>query len=201
MVCHSERQHFVTDFDIRIRGLRHDPVTRCIGLSLPSGVAVTIAGSLPAQGKLDWGLTFTLGIVASLLGDIEGYVVGRTFGASLLAKWGPFLGLSLARQTFFASVLSRWGASTVFLSRTLIATLSTVVSLLAGVSRYSATRFAMLSLVGRSFWTFAYLWLGYTIGTEAEAAASFLRNLSGLLFSLLVLSASFAILIKGTASR
>ncbi|HVR59961.1 MAG TPA: DedA family protein [Pseudolabrys sp.] len=172
-----------------------------LGLPLPSGIAVTIAGSLLAQGKLDWALTFTIGIVASLLGDIGGYVVGRVFGPSLLANWGPFLGLSLIRQTFLAGLLSRWGASTVFLSRTLISTFSTVVSLLAGVSRYSATRFAVLSLVGRSFWTFAYLWLGYTIGTEVEAAASFLRNLSGLLFSLLVLSASFAILIKGNASR
>lgn len=172
-----------------------------LGLPLPSGVAVTIAGSLLAQGKLDWGPTFTLGIVASLLGDIGGYVVGRMFGPALLANWGPLLGLSLTRQTFFAGLLSKWGASTVFLSRTLISTLSTVVSFLAGVGGYSATRFAVLSLVGRGFWTFAYLWLGYTIGTEVEAAASFLRNLSGLLFSLLVLSASAAILIKGTPNR
>ncbi len=154
-----------------------------------------------AQGKLDWGLTFTLGIVASLLGDIGGYAVGRMFGPPLLANWGPLLGLSLARQTFLAGLLARWGALTVLLSRTLISTLSTVVSLLAGVSRYSATRFAVLSFVGRSFWTFAYLWLGYTIGTEVEAAASFLRNLSGLLFALLALSASIAILIRDSASR
>lgn len=172
-----------------------------LGLPLPSGVAVTIAGSLLAQEKLDWGLTFAFGTVASLLGDMGGYVVGRVFGPSLLAKWTPFLGLSVTRQTLLAGLLSRWGVSTVLLSRTLISTLSTVVNLLAGVSRYSMTKFAVLSFVGRSFWTFAYLWLGYTIGTEVEAAASFLRNLSGLLFSLLVLSASIAILIKGGAKR
>lgn len=172
-----------------------------LGLPLPSGVAVTIAGSLLAQGKLDWGPTFAFGTVASLLGDIGGYVVGRRFGPSLLANWGPLLGLSVARQTFVAGLLSRWGVATVLLSRTLISTFSTVVSLLAGISRYSMTKFAGFSLVGRSFWTFAYLWLGYTIGTEVEAAASFLRNLSGLLFSLLVLSASIAILIKDSANR
>jgi membrane-associated protein len=172
-----------------------------LGLPLPSGVAVTIAGSLLAQGKLDWSLTFALGTVASLLGDMGGYVVGRMFGPSLLANWGRFFGLSHVRQTFLADLLSRWGASTVLLSRTLISTLSAVVSLVAGVSRYSMIRFAVLSLVGRSFWTFAYLWLGYTIGTEVEAAASFLRNFSGLLLSLLLLSASIAILIKGSANR
>ena len=172
-----------------------------LGLPLPSGVAVTIAGSLLAQGKLDWGLTFTLGICASMLGDIGGYLAGRMTGPSLLANWGPALGLSLGRQAFLTAMLSRWGALTVFLSRTLISTLSTFVSLLAGVSRYSAARFVLLSLVGRSFWTFAYLWLGYTIGTEVEAAARFLRNLSGLLFSLLALAASCAILIKGTVNR
>jgi hypothetical protein len=90
-----------------------------LGLPLPSGVAVTIAGSLLAQGKLDWGLTFAFGTVASLLGDMGGYVVGRMFGPSLLTKWAPFLGLSIARQTLLAGLLSRWGASTVLLSRTL----------------------------------------------------------------------------------
>ena len=133
-----------------------------LGFPLPSGVAVTIAGSLLAQGKLDWTLTFASGTAASLLGDMGGYVVGRMFGPSLLANWGPFLGLSVARQTFLSGLLSRWGVSTVLLSRTLVSTLSTVVSLLAGISRYSTTRFAVLSLAGRSFWTFAYLWLGYT---------------------------------------
>ena len=172
-----------------------------LGFPLPSGVAVTIAGSLLAQGKLDWGLTFTLGIFASILGDIGGYLVGRKLGPSLLANWGPVLGLSLARQTFLAGMLSRWGALTVFLSRTLISTLSTFVSLLAGVSRYSAARFVLLSLVGRSFWMFAYLWLGFTIGTEVEAAASFLRNLSGLLLSLLMLAAAIAILTRDNANR
>lgn len=128
-------------------------------------------------------------------------MVGRMFGPSLLVRWGSFFGLSLARQALLAGLLSRWGAMTVFLSRTLISTLSTVVSLLAGVSQYSAPRFAVISLVGRGFWTLAYLWLGYTIGTDVEAAASFLRNLSGLLLSLLMLSASVAILIKGKANR
>jgi hypothetical protein len=57
----------------------------------------------------------------------------------------------------------------------------------------------MLSRLRRSIWTFAYHWLGYAIGTKVEAAASFLRTSAA--FSLLVLSASIAVFIKGIATR
>ena len=39
-------------------------------------------------------------------------------------------------------------------------------------------------------WTSAYLGLGYVIGTDLEAAAGFLTNLSGLLVMLVLLGGS-----------
>jgi membrane protein DedA with SNARE-associated domain len=78
----------------------------------------------------------------------------------------------------------------VLLTRTLVSYLSSVVSLLAGVSRYRLTEFVVLAVIGRLMWTSAYLGLGYVIGADLEATAGFLTNLSGMLVSLAGLAGS-----------
>ncbi|HLB16091.1 MAG TPA: hypothetical protein VJM14_14255, partial [Burkholderiales bacterium] len=63
----------------------------------------------------------------------------------------------------------------------LVSHLSSIVSVFAGASRYRLDRFLMLAVLGRLLWTSAYLGLGYAVGTDLEAASSFLANLSLLL--------------------
>jgi membrane protein DedA with SNARE-associated domain len=68
--------------------------------------------------------------------------------------------------------------------------LSSVASLLAGISHYRLSKFLAIALVGRLIWTAAYLGLGYGIGADWEAATGFLTNLSGLVLSLALLLGS-----------
>jgi len=60
--------------------------------------------------------------------------------------------------------------------------------LLAGVSRYPPLAFLMYSIVGRALWTTAYVGLGYSVGSDLDAAAGFLQNLTGFLASLAILA-------------
>ena len=71
--------------------------------------------------------------------------------------------------------------------------LSSVASLLAGVSRFRLSKFIAIAVVGRLMWTAAYLGLGYVIGADLEAATGFLTNVSGFLLLVLVLFLSGAI--------
>ncbi len=68
-----------------------------------------------------------------------------------------------------------------FVTRTFVSYLSSVASLLAGVSRYRLAKFVAVAVVGRLMWTAAYLGLGYVIGADLDAATGFLSNLSGFL--------------------
>jgi membrane protein DedA with SNARE-associated domain len=77
--------------------------------------------------------------------------------------------------------------ATVFITRTFVSCLSSVASLLAGVSRYRLTNFVAVSAVGRLVWTAAYLGLGYMIGADLDAATGFLTNLTGFLLCAIVL--------------
>ncbi|HEY6024609.1 MAG TPA: hypothetical protein VIV34_10590, partial [Pseudolabrys sp.] len=61
--------------------------------------------------------------------------------------------------------------------------LSSIVSLLAGIGRYPLPSFLGFALLGRVIWTSAYLGLGFAVGNNIDAASQFLANLSALLIT------------------
>ena len=166
-----------------------------IGLPLPIGVAAILAGSLAALGNLRWEWAGSVAVVASLTGDLIAYGIGRSVSDSFLARHGRWFGYSPKRKDHIQSLLERWGGVTVIISRTLTSSLSSIVSLLAGVSRYRLSAFLGFALLGRLIWTSAYLGLGFAVGNNIDAASQFLANLSGLLVALgiLIVSAAYRV--------
>jgi membrane protein DedA with SNARE-associated domain len=158
-----------------------------IGLPLPDGVATTLAGSLVAQGRMDWVWAGTLTVAASVVGDAIGYSLGRLLNREALARHGYWIGYTPARQARAQSLFDQWGSLTVLLTRTFLSYLSSVASLLAGISHFRFSKFLIIALAGRMIWAAAYLGLGYGIGADWEAAAGFLTNLSALLISSMLL--------------
>jgi membrane-associated protein len=161
-----------------------------IGLPLPDGIATTVAGSLAAQGRMDWVWAATIAVTASVLGDTVGYGLGRMLSQKFLDRHGHWLGLTATRRARVQSLFDRWGLLTVFITRTFMSYLSSIASLLAGFSRYRLPKFLATALIGRMVWTAGYFGLGFGIGADWEAATSFLTNLSILLLLLVVLIGS-----------
>jgi membrane protein DedA with SNARE-associated domain len=155
-----------------------------IGFPLPTGLSAAVAGSLSALGRMDWLTASTIGIIASTLGDMVIYAVGRVASEQFLGRWGRWLGYMSRHQERAEALFERWGALTILLTRTLISHLSSIVSLLAGLHRYRIDAYLALSLAGRVIWTLAYVGLGYTLAGNVDAATDFLKNMTGLLLSL-----------------
>lgn len=160
------------------------------GLPLPDGIATTVAGSLAAQGRMDWVWAGSITIVASVLGDAAAYGLGRLLGLGVLERYGHWLGYSSARRSRVQSLFDRWGSVTIFITRTIMSYLSSIASFLAGISHFHLPKFLAIALVERVIWTAAYMGLGYTIGADWEAATGFLTNVSILLLSLMMLVGS-----------
>jgi len=158
-----------------------------IGMPLPDGLLTVVAGSLIAQGRMGWVATVAIAVAATVGGDLVGYYLGRVLGREILQRRGAWLGYTPERQHHAERLFRRWGLVSVLLSRTLVSTVSPVVNLAAGASRYRPYAFALAAIVGRVAWTGAYLALGYGVGSALDAAAGFLENLTGLLVSLVVL--------------
>lgn len=163
-----------------------------IGLPLPTGLAAVLAGSLAALGHIQWLWAAVVAIMASLAGDALAYLIGRAVSENFLAQHGRWIGYSAERRARVQALFARWGGLTVLFSRTLVSHLSSLMSLLAGLSRYRWPSFIVYSLIGRLVWSAAYLGLGFAIGSNIEAASQFLANLSGLLAALAVLAVSSA---------
>ena len=154
---------------------------------LVARLATTVAGSLVAQGRLDLAWAGAITVTASLLGDAVGYGLGRLLSREVLERHGRWLGYTAARQARVQSLFDEWGSLTVFITRTFMSYLSSMASLLAGMSRFRLSKFLAIALVGRLLRTAAYLGLGYGIGADWEAAVGFLTNVSVLFLSLMLL--------------
>jgi membrane protein DedA with SNARE-associated domain len=149
---------------------------------------MVVAGSLAAQGRMEWPLASALAVTASVLGDLIGYGLGRVFGRELLDRRARWLGLTPDRRARVERLVGRWGALSVLLSRSLVSFLSSAVNLVAGASRYRLAGFAASAIAGRLVWTSAYLGLGYGASGGLDHAAGFLTNLSGFLIALALLA-------------
>ncbi len=164
-----------------------------VGLPLPDGIAAAFAGTLVAQGRLNWAGAAATILFASLLGDIVGYFLGRWLGREILVSRGRWFGYTPERHARAQVLFERWGGLTIFMTRTFMSYLSSVSNLLAGMSCYDLPKFLAIVLAGRLLWTAAYLGLGYMIGGDWEAATAFLTNLSGLTIALTALGVSGAV--------
>jgi membrane protein DedA with SNARE-associated domain len=162
-----------------------------IGAPVPTGFATVLAGVLSADGAMTWPLASAIAVTASVAGDVVGYGIGRLAGEGFVARHGHLFGYSGERKTRIEWLFHRWGGVTVLLTRTLVSHLSSLASLLAGLSSYAFAAFMAYAVVGRVLWTAAYFGAGYYVGTDIEASGSFLANFTGLLIfaSLAALSA------------
>lgn len=161
-----------------------------IGLPVPTGLSVTLAGSLAALGHMEWVLAIAIAVGASILGDVIGYGLGRLLGRHFLERHGHWMGYTRRRHVRVQALFDRWGAWTILVTRTLASHLSSVVSILAGLARQRLSVFLAFDAIGRVLWTSAYFALGYTIGGNLEAATAFLANLSILLLLIMLLMAA-----------
>jgi membrane protein DedA with SNARE-associated domain len=159
-----------------------------LGLPLPSGLSMVVAGSLAAQGRMSWLLVAPLATAAAVAGDLAGYGLGRVLGGDLLERRGRWLGLTPERRARVERLFDHWGGLSVLLSRSLVSVLSSAVNLVAGASRYRLSGFVAFGIAGRLTWTSAYLGLGYVASGGLEPAADFLRTLTGFLVSLALLA-------------
>jgi len=152
-----------------------------VGLPVPTGLSVAVAGSLVSLGHMSWLWAGSIAIAASVLGDLLGYGAGMLLGQRFLGRRGSWLGYTPGRQARIQALFDHWGPSTIIVTRTLASHLSSVVSLLAGLARYRLSVFLVFDVIGRVIWTSAYFGLGYGIGGNLGAATDFLTNLSLLL--------------------
>ena len=139
-----------------------------MGIPLP-GESLLIAAALYAAttGEISIEHVVLAAALGAVLGDNAGYLIGRKIGPPVLARFGPRIGLSLARQRLGQFLFLRHGGKVVFLGR-FVAFLRTFAAVLAGVNRMPWQRFLIWNALGGIFWTCLYGFGAFLLGTQVH---------------------------------
>lgn len=159
------------------------------GIPFPGETTLVIAAALAARGHLDLVWVIVAGAVGAILGDNLGYWFGRQFGRRLVAKVGPYVGLTPERMAYAERFFHRHGDKTVFLGRW-FALLRAYAAFLAGIHAMPVRTFFLYNALGGICWAIFFGYLGYAFGVYAEVIMARLGQ-----FGLVLLAAGVLFLI------
>ncbi len=155
-----------------------------LGAPVPAGPMAAMTGVFAFSGGLSALPTALAILFGSVAGDMLIYSIGRRTDPARLVKVGRWVGYTEANRARLERLFQRFGNLTLLLTRSLVAHISAVASLLAGSSGISVTRFLIYTCCGRALWLLIYFGAGYLVGSDFTMASSFLSYLSLLLIAL-----------------
>ncbi len=123
-----------------------------MGLPLP-GESALIAAAVFAGTTHGFSIYHVIGAAAAgaVLGDNVGYMIGRSIGHRLLARYGKYIGLGSARLMVGQYLFLRHGGKIVFFGR-FVALLRAFAALLAGANQMPWPHFLAMNAFGGVCW-------------------------------------------------
>jgi membrane protein DedA with SNARE-associated domain len=138
------------------------------GIPLP-GETILVCASVYAgtQHGLDIRVIIGAAACGAILGDNIGYWVGRSFGRSLLLKYGHYAGIGAQKLALGEYLFMRYGGAIVFFGR-FVALLRVYAALLAGINRLRPVDFALYNAAGGLIWAGTFGTGGYFLGKNLQ---------------------------------
>jgi len=167
------------------------------GVPSPGHTVMLAGGALAQQGHLWLPLVIATGVLAAVLGDNIGYLIGRRGGRTLLIRYGHRILLTPETVEKAERFFERHGPKSVFLAR-FVTGLQTIGALLAGASRMPWRSFFGWNLLGAIAWATAYAALGYLFGASWKALEQWVGHAGLFLAGLLVVGIAALLLRRRT---
>lgn len=147
-----------------------------VGVPLPTSFLLLFAGSLVANGDLEYWPVVIVSTVGAVLGDHTGFAMGWWGGRPLTEKLSQRLKMTHLLEKV-EGFFQRWGASSIFFSRWLVSEFGPSVNVVSGMTRYQLPRFSALVIAGETVWVLAYVQVGQyfsaSIAEVSEALGDF----------------------------
>jgi membrane protein DedA with SNARE-associated domain len=156
-----------------------------LGLPVPAMIVLLAAGAVAGIGILNFGVCVALAVVATVLGDLVWYVLGRRYGSKFL---GLLCRISLEPDSCVertGNVYWKYGTLSLVFAK-FVPGLSTVVMPLAGKFKLPASRFLLFDTLGAVLWTVSYMAIGWLFRAQLERVGEWLQRL-GAWFALLAI--------------
>ncbi len=161
-------------------------------LPVPSEVILPFSGFLVSTGQLDFALAVTVATVAAIIGSLIDYYIGYKGMQTLINH--RILGrvfLSVDQLTVAGKWFGKYGSLVVFIAR-LIPGLRTIISFPAGAAKMPLAKFIAYTTAGCVLWNAILVYVGYYLGSNWRAVASFSEYIIvGVVITLVVLVLAF----------
>jgi membrane-associated protein len=138
------------------------------GFFIPGETAVIVGGVLASVGSVNLWSIMAVVVFSAIAGDSIGYVVGRTWGSRLLARFSLQNNAAIARTT---ALLRKHGGPAVLIGR-FVVLVRAVVPGLAGLSGLRYRTFLLFNALGGALWGVSFTLLGYFVGQPFSKALS-----------------------------
>jgi membrane protein DedA with SNARE-associated domain len=139
-----------------------------VGIPLPGETALVTA-ALYAGSTHQIGIAWVVLVaaLAAILGDNVGYLIGRSIGIRLVARYGRYVRLDEPRLKVGQYLFLRHGGKIVFFGR-FVAFLRTYAALLAGMNRMSWPHFLIVNALGGICWAALFGGGAYLFGAQVK---------------------------------
>lgn len=150
-----------------------------LGVPVPAVPVLIVAGAIAARASLFTPGLFMASIAACLVADCVWFTVGRSYGMRVLKT---LCRISLEPDSCVSQTQNRfesWGANSLIFAK-FIPGLATIAPPMAGALEVSWLRFLLLSIMGGTLWTVAYLGAGMIFTAQVDQIFTQLEHFGGL---------------------
>lgn len=151
-----------------------------LGIIIPGGYIVLIAGFLTTQGYLHLFQSIPTIISGAMAGDCLGYGMGRKFGRGYFKRHRRLFLLKQRHVELAEKYFKKQGGRTILIGR-FVSVIHMVIPFVAGMSRMVFRRFFVFDLAGNFIWALVFTSLGYVLGWTLLRKGSWLLAV-GLVF-------------------
>ena len=143
-----------------------------MGIPLPGETAL-VATAIYAGSTHQIGIVWVVAVAAAaaVVGDNLGYLIGRSLGIRLLARYGGYVQLTDARLKVGQYLFFRHGGKIVFFGR-FVAFLRAFAAVLAGANRMPWPHFLAMNALGGIAWASLFGIGAYLFGAEITHLAA-----------------------------
>jgi membrane protein DedA with SNARE-associated domain len=146
-------------------------VLESMGIPMPGETAVVTAAIYAGSTQqISVTSVVLVAATAAIIGDNIGYLIGRSIGIRLLARYGKYVRLNETRLKVGQYLFLRHGGKIVFFGR-FVALLRTYAALLAGVNRMNWPHFLIMNALGGICWATLFGGGAYLFGEEVKRVA------------------------------
>jgi membrane protein DedA with SNARE-associated domain len=137
------------------------------GIPLPGETILIAAAVYAGAGKLNIIAVLVIGVVAAVLGDNIGYLIGTYGGRRVVERWGRYVFITPERLDKAEAFFQRRGGWIVVIAR-FIEGLRQLNGIIAGTSSMPWRKFVVYNILGAVLWVGTWASLGYFAGNHID---------------------------------